>query len=515
MTGWTKTFFYFMFLGILGAFVNSSLKHLDNLITMYFRRRLTQHVHEKYLEKRSYYHISNMANVLDNPDQRITQDIQEFCKSFSNLYSHTFKPLLDFILNTVMLASNIGYKGPFTMQMYFVAAFVFVKSISPPFGKMVGQKQCLEGFFQTQHKRLLTHGEEIAFIEGDAREKEILNEEYENIYNFNVKRFLAHWKQGCIDQWVLKYQASLVGWPIASLPYILSPTPLSTQDIARYRVGEILMGDSSSAFGECLLMYKKVEKLAGFSSRVVALLDALDNQKQNKNSFLKFEQNLNAIQVENLTFEAPDKTPLLNDFNLEIKEGQHLLITGKNGAGKSSLFRVLAGLWQPKEGVILRPPTYKNNSPSDGANMYYVPQKPYLVTGCLRDQVTYPICLKTTEQDEQIRKCLERTGLSKFVRSSLDQRQHDWASVLSGGEKQRMGFARLFYHNPKFAVLDEATSAVEPKGQKMLYEETLRAGITMISIAHREELIQYHDRHIEFLGHGRFKLMQGFQESAI
>merc|ERR1719204_1568804 len=110
MVGWVESFSYFMFLGILGAFVNSSLKHLDNVITMYFRRRLTQHVHEKYLANRNYYHISNMSHTLDNPDQRITQDILEFCKAFSSLYSYTFKPLLDFILNTAMLAANIGYK---------------------------------------------------------------------------------------------------------------------------------------------------------------------------------------------------------------------------------------------------------------------------------------------------------------------------------------------------------------------------------------------------------------------
>merc|ERR1711879_486007 len=143
-----------------------------------------------------------------------------------------------------------------------------------------------------------------------------------------------------------------------------------------------------------------------------------------------------------------------------------------------------------------------------GANMFYAPQKPYLVSGCLRDQVTYPICLENSSNDDRIRECLEKVGLQKFSRSSLDQRQHDWSSVLSGGEKQRMGFARLFFHNPTFAVLDESTSAVEPKGQKMLYEQTMKCGITMISIAHREELAQYHDLHIEFLGHGKFKFIQ-------
>merc|ERR1719204_1788820 len=150
---WWKTIFSFLFLGMIAALINSSLKHLENVITQYFRCRLTNYVHKNYLKNRNYYRISN-ENEIDNPDQRITQDIYEFCKAFSNLYSHTFKPLLDFILSTKMLTDNIGIAGPGIMQVYFLIAFTIVKSISPNFGKMIGQKQGLEGFFQTQHKRI-------------------------------------------------------------------------------------------------------------------------------------------------------------------------------------------------------------------------------------------------------------------------------------------------------------------------------------------------------------------------
>lgn len=320
----------------------------------------------------------------------------------------------------------------------------------------------------------------------------------------------CHWKQGCIDQWCLKYQASLVGWPLIALGFIFDPTPPSTEKVARYRVTEILMQDGSAAFGECLLCYKKVEKMAGFSSRVIQLLNEVEKRAkegENKSGNENFQIKDDIIAFEKLSFCAPDKTPLINDFNLEIKPNYHILITGKNGAGKSSLFRIMAGLWEPLEGNIIRPLTYVDNDPNNGANLYYVPQKPYLVTGTLRDQVTYPLLLESSDQDERVRECLEQTGLQKFVRTNLDQKYHDWASVLSGGEKQRMGFARLFFHNPTFAVLDEATSAVEPTGQTMLYEKTKAKGITMISIAHRHELIKFHDLHIEFLGHGEFKIM--------
>jgi len=242
--------------------------------------------------------------------------------------------------------------------------------------------------------------------------------------------------------------------------------------------------------------------------RVTELLDELGKIKSVDQKAVELRDNTECVKFENLSFCAPDKTPLINDFTLEIHRNLNLLITGKNGAGKSSLFRVLSGLWPSLSGKCMRPTTYVDNDPKKGCNMFYVPQKPYLCKGTLRDQVTYPVVLRDSSQDDKIRECLKETGLTKFMRANLDITHHDWSSVLSGGEKQRMGFARLFYHKPVFAVLDEATSAVEPKGQRMLYETTREKRITLISIAHREELIEFHDMHIEFLGHGEYRIVK-------
>jgi len=146
---------------------------------------------------------------------------------------------------------------------------------------------------------------------------------------------------------------------------------------------------------------------------------------------------------------------LVKDLTLAVASGQHLLITGPNGCGKTSLLRVLAGLWAPVSGTVTRP--------SGVSSIMWLPQRPYLLQGSLRDQVVYPRDARTEKIDDaRVKECLMMAGLAKFVDGSmnvgLNTRHLEWNDVLSGGERQRIGFARLYYHAPKFAILDEATT---------------------------------------------------------
>jgi ABC-type uncharacterized transport system fused permease/ATPase subunit len=236
---------------------------------------------------------------------------------------------------------------------------------------------------------------------------------------------------------------------------------------------------------------------------------------------------------------------------MDVSEGDHLLITGPNGAGKTSLLRVLAGLWKPLEGTVSTPSPTKANG---GKVMMWLPQRPYLLQGSLRDQVVYPDVPKARagtftrrggrgrrsggaggpsaagsssspsssssagrgraecdaeaeEEDERIRRCLRMAGLGKFVDGDvpgvgLGTRHLEWNDVLSGGERQRVGFARLFYHAPPFAIQDEATSAINPDEEGKLYEHVIAGGTTVVSIAHRLELRRFHKKELKLRGDG-------------
>ena len=518
--------------GIAASVVNSSLKYLTNSITVNFRHNLTKHVHEKYLSNRQYYkHAVLRKGNLDNADQRITDDLNMWCATSADLFSRTFKPLLDVILSTKRMSESMGYKGLTILYSYFFFSGHVIRFFSPPFSNYIQETQKKEGDFRRSHSRLISHAEEVAFLDGAEREKEILNGKLNQLTAWSQYYFFRQFIQGVLDQYFIKYGASMIGWPVLAFPFLLAKDMEEKELVARYREADTLIQNASSSIGDLLMVYKKLQKLSGFTSRVVDLLHSVESgegeeeegkeMEAKNNGIVQTSSNDDEIEFQNVTVFSPDNRLLIKDVSLKIKRGESLFITGANGAGKTSLFRVLAGLWKASEGVVLRPRNGLKSIKSEGgegddnavSSLFYVPQRPYLVTGSLRDQILYPAKQKSEEDefdkdDERILECLARVNLVKLLKKGdrnvgLDRTEHDWNDVLSGGEKQRIGLARLYFHAPRFAILDEATSAINPDEEGALYEEFEKNNITVFSIAHRMELKRFHKKHLHFKADGK------------
>jgi ATP-binding cassette subfamily D (ALD) protein 3 len=518
--------------GIAASVVNSSLKYLTNSITVNFRHNLTKHVHEKYLSNRQYYkHAVLRKGNLDNADQRITDDLNMWCATSADLFSRTFKPLLDVILSTKRMSESMGYKGLTILYSYFFFSGHVIRFFSPPFSNYIQETQKKEGDFRRSHSRLISHAEEVAFLDGAEREKEILNGKLNQLTAWSQYYFFRQFIQGVLDQYFIKYGASMIGWPVLAFPFLLAKDMEEKELVARYREADTLIQNASSSIGDLLMVYKKLQKLSGFTSRVVDLLHSVESgegeeeegkeMEAKSNGIVQTSSNDDEIEFQNVTVFSPDNRLLIKDVSLKIKRGESLFITGANGAGKTSLFRVLAGLWKASEGVVLRPRNGLKSIKSEGgevddnavSSLFYVPQRPYLVTGSLRDQILYPAKQKSEEDefdkdDERILECLTRVNLVKLLKKGdrnvgLDRTEHDWNDVLSGGEKQRIGLARLYFHAPRFAILDEATSAINPDEEGALYEEFEKNNITVFSIAHRMELKRFHKKHLHFKADGK------------
>jgi ATP-binding cassette subfamily D (ALD) long-chain fatty acid import protein len=202
------------------------------------------------------------------------------------------------------------------------------------------------------------------------------------------------------------------------------------------------------------------------------------------------------IEFENVPIVAPNGDILVKELTFHVRPGMHLLIVGPNGSGKSSLFRILGGLWPVYGGIVSKP---------DSKSVFYIPQRPYLTMSTLRDQVIYPDThadmIKKNVTDDDLIKILTIVQIGGIVEAEggFDV-EKDWKDCLAGGDKQRIAMARLFYHKPRYAILDECTSSVGMDIEKIMYTHAQELGISLITVSHRPSLWQYHNWILQVFG---------------
>jgi putative ATP-binding cassette transporter len=228
-----------------------------------------------------------------------------------------------------------------------------------------------------------------------------------------------------------------------------------------------------------------VDRLTGFSA---SLAGVREEAEQLDGERIEGEQD--ALSIENLSLAIPQGKPLLQSTSMQFAKDENVLVSGPSGAGKSTLFRALAGIWPYWKGRIRLP---------KGARLLFLPQKPYLPIGALKYAVCYPDDA-AAHSDEKVHEVLDAVGL-KHLASDL-QRSENWAQVLSGGEQQRLAFARALLIGPDWLFLDEATSSLPEEAQEALYKlvkERLK-GTTLVSIGHRASLAEHHERRLALRG---------------
>ena len=573
---WTRWFFNFG--GWMGSavVVNSGLRYTETLIQIELRAALTKRAHQKYMAANNFYKTAVLRDGgLDNVDQRIVADIDAFAKEAAFLYGHSFKPILEFTLSLTEAAKELGYSRPlalFGAQIFITAV---LRQMSPSLGRMIAKEQALEGGFRHTHARLIAHAEEVALLGGAEREIGILDDGLKNLVVTQRWHALQRIRKSVADN-VSKFQGLLVGSIFVHVPFMVRAANSEGERISVFRATEELMLRCGSAFTEVLLLGRNLDELAGYTHRLGQLFRTMDAgvKAEDAKTLEKAKARLararearetgvvdvdksssartNVIAFEDVSVGAPEPGGghrlLVERVSMVVEPGRNLLITGPNGSGKTSLLRVLAGLWAPLSGAVTTPslPAGKAGAPPSGKAMMWLPQRPYLLQGSLRDQVVYPnVALAESnaarikrerraargagagafsrsaarrsdkavsssaaeEEDERVKRCLRLAGLGKFVDGTvpgvgLNTRHLEWNDVLSGGERQRIGFARLFYHAPPFAILDEATSAINPDEEGTLYQAVIAQGTTVVSIAHRLELRECHELELKLLGDG-------------
>ncbi|CAH0014636.1 unnamed protein product [Clonostachys rhizophaga] len=513
---------WWMLIAIPATFTNSMLSYHQAELSLAYRARLTHHIHDKYLSKLTFYGISALDDRIKNADQLIAVDVSKFSNSLAELYSNLAKPMLDMSIYTYSLSKSVGGEGVVFMASLVQLSANVMRALTPPFGKYVADEARLEGEFRYQHSRLIDYSEEVALYAGHNAEKDTLDKGYFTLIkhvNYILRRRFYH---GFMEDFTIKYFWGALGLILCSIPvFVKIPGQVAMTMGDRtesFVTNRRMLLSASDAFGRIMFSYREIMELAGYTSRVASLLDVMDDIQaghfeKKLVSSSSIEDNEAVLKGRGTIHESKDITfidvpiispngdVLIKALSFELKHGEHLLIVGPNGCGKSSLFRILGGLWPVYGGTVYKP---------QFSAIFYIPQRPYLSRGSLRQQIIYPDSLRQMRSrgvtDADLLSVLKILGLEHLV-DLYDEgwdAEAEWRDVLSGGLQQRVAMARLFYHRPKYAILDECTSSVTLEIEKTMYDNAKALGITLMTVSHRRSLWKYHTHILQFDGQGNY-----------
>jgi putative ATP-binding cassette transporter len=458
-----------------------------------WRRWLTNHYIAHWLDGRGYYRIELQRSV-DNVDQRIAEDLNYLGQYTMQLFLgflSAVATLLSFIVILWQLSGplNLGFIGlDVTVPGYMAVAALAYAVVGSFLANLVGRRliplnfmrQRYEANFRFSLVRVRENAEGIALYNGEADERKTLLGRFADVFSNG-------W-QVLFTQVQLAFYQSGYAQAAIIFPFLVTAP--------RFFAGAITLGvmmQTASAFGQVQSAlsffvdnYTSLAELRAVMDRLKGLRAAVDD-KPPAAIDVEPESGRTDVATEGLTLALPTGQALLENVNLGLKPGTATLISGESGSGKSTLFRALAGIWPFGQGKVHIPA---------GARVLFLPQKPYIPIGTLRDAVKYPD-EHSMATDAEIMAALEAARLGALT-GRLDETAH-WSNMLSGGEQQRLAIARALVFKPDWLFMDEATASLDVPNEAAIYKE-LKArlpNMTLISIGHSPALRQWHDRLIE------------------
>jgi putative ATP-binding cassette transporter len=468
---------------------------LVQLLTIRWRRWLSRVYFRDWLADRTYYHMELARWSVGNPEQRIEQDIGAFTRQTLDISLGLLLQVMTLVTFTAVLWNlSSGFVLPIfggvTIPGYMMwAAILYALAGSWAtylIGKpLVGVNYALERYnaeFRYRMVRIRENAESIALYHGEAVEERRLSSAFTRIY--------ATWWSYMRYNKRLTWLTSFYGQAAAVFPFIVG----APQFFAG-RIGLGTLTQTADAFGQVqgslswfIDSYTQLAAWQAAVNRLTSFGEAMVGAKRaaEQGGFDIRTASEPSLALDDVEVQLPDGTPLLQGLDVTLREGESVVLAGASGSGKTTLFRVLAGLWPFGKGRIALP--------RDGRALF-LSQRPYLPIGALKDALCYP---ETADRhtDAECGAALEACGLGYLV-PRLGEAAN-WSLILSGGEKQRLAFARALLFRPSWLFLDEATAALDEAAERHMYELLCQRlpKATVVSIAHRPAVLAFHKRQL-------------------
>lgn len=571
-----KKFFKFLLLwlviGIPTSITDSLLEKSKKLLSQTIRVNLTTKMLDDYLPSNGnatlYQLLNSKSSAITDPNHRITSTVENFSNSFSILPSQLLTPILDILIaaNHMAKSSENASEGALLLGLVANVSTLVLKFFTPNFSTMNNMRNTLENKFHEFHSNIIVNNEEIALAKGHSREIDLLDTsyfEFEKFERMTLRRMAVY---NFAISFIFKYTLGAFGLMLCAVPTFTSvyfagfkPSEELVSGLSSdFVANRSLLLKASDSLGKLIQSKKNIQNMTGYANELwefeKELIDINESsQLENAINIRKDSHGNNHVNADsqpllvgpNVSYgdeisfhEIPLFTPngnvLVENLTFSIKPGDNLLIIGPNGCGKSSLFRILGGLWEVKDpGKLV--------VPYDKKDLFYLPQRSYFTYGTLREQIIYPDSYddyrdkilrakqenpsspvhddeyliellrevnldylldydSDLEEEDDIEKDLSRASTSScvFMIPCLD-RVEKWPDILSVGEQQRLAMIRLYYHCPKFAVLDECTSSISSDLERECYRiATEDLKITVISVCHRTTLWEFHSKILKF-----------------